>query len=367
MFNKLTGATRWDVNQHLKLLNRHDEKAAKRLVENERLVSLREMLHLGREEHLSQLLRKVRQLEDNQLDAVFGQQLPFKHAGRYHIVHRGYAADGDGYGRRREDCFIGQGMHSRTFCCRDSSGEFSNIVIKVSRNTEASVFAQRGEAGTLKSLEKMDDDIRRKYFIMILDSFDFGVKENRYAMVFEQYGPSLGYVLSMYSRPPKVDPLFGKKGLNEIDAEFLGSVSPWVLGDKKDRVQGTGYLSEPPRLKRKGPVPRCPLPISFTVDVLRQVCEAVMFMHEKAGMVHGDINPDNIVMVQCHDKKLIKVLSYNICKYIYPLPFILHFLFFCFVLMPINRTYWVKKRSHLTCLRPPKSKSWTSTHHVSFR
>jgi serine/threonine protein kinase len=111
----------------------------------------------------------------------------------------------------------------------------------------------------------------------------------------------------MYCRPPKEDPLFGARGLNEVDSEYLASVAPWVVSkDNEDKPQSTGYLAEPPRLRRKGPVPRKPLPIGFMVDVLRQVCEAVAFMHEKAGMVHGDINPDNIIMVQCHDESSLK-------------------------------------------------------------
>lgn len=309
MFNQLTGATKWDLGQHHKLIELHEKKAQRRIVENERLVALREMKHLAREEHLSLLLRQLRHMEDGQLEAVFRQRLPFKYAGRYEVAHRGYSTEGDGYGRREQDCFMGQGKHSRTFFCTDTLGTFAKgVVVKVSRNTDVSMAAQRGEAGTLKSLERIDDDVRRKYFVDILDSFDFGVNENRYAMVFEQHGPSLGYVLSMCCRAPKVDPLFGKRGLNEVDAQFLSTAAPWVLGDATDRVQGTGYLSEPPRLKRKGPVPRSPLPISFIVDVLRQVCEALVFLHEKAGMVHGDINPDNIVMVQCHDKAALKVL-----------------------------------------------------------
>jgi len=307
MFNKLTGATKWDTKQLDKLMTKQEIKAQQRLIENERIVAVRELQHMGREEYASQILRQLSVLEDKQLNAVFGQRLPFKHAGRYEVVHRGYSAPGDGYGRRKQDCFLGQGQHSRTFCCRDTLGEFSNIVVKVSRKTEASLFAQRGEAGTLKSLERFDDDIRRKYFLTMVDSFDFGASENRFAMVFEQLGPSLGYLLSMYSRPPSEDPLFGKSGLNEMDAEYLSSVAPWVSEDREqDKKLGTGYLSEPPRLKRRGPVPRCPLPIGFTVDVIRQVCEAVTFLHEQAGMVHGDITPDNIVLVQTHDKSVIK-------------------------------------------------------------
>jgi serine/threonine protein kinase len=305
MFNKLTGATKWNSTQMDKLMTKQEIKAQKRLVENERRIAVRELQHMGREEYAGQILRQLSVLEENQLLAVFGQRLPFKHAGRYEVVHRGYCTEGDGYGRRPQDCFLGQGLHSRTFVCSDSLGHFSNIVVKVSRKTEPSLFAQRGEAGTLKSLEKLDDEVRKKYFVMMIDSFDFGANENRFAMVFEQEGPSLGYLLSMYSREPKVDPLFGKAGLNELDAEFMASVAPWVLdsdkaeSDKKQKP--TGYLSDPPRMKRKGPVPRPPLPIGFIVEVLQQVCEAVIFLHEKAGMVHGDITPDNIVMVQKHE------------------------------------------------------------------
>ena len=316
LFNAITGAVTWDLSHHEHLRAAGNRKAKARRDESDWRNSVKEARLMGREDEAGGQLRKKSALGDGQWPGTFGGRLPFKHAGRYEIVHRGYRAAGDGYGHTKGDCFCGQGDHSRTFVVYDMTGPLRHAVAKVSRRGAAHVEALRFEAGILASIAAhapgaaaaaavpgfAGDARAEAFFVKVLDSFDFGAGALRHALVFEEHGPSLGYVLSQLAREPAVDPLYGRHGLDGPDAELLASTltaaeaEVVALRGGKGKAQPTGYLARAPTRTRVGPIPRPPLPVAFTVDVTRQLLDACDFLHG-LGLVHGDITPDNVVFV----------------------------------------------------------------------
>ena len=280
-------------------------------------------------------------------------------------MHRGYRSPhGDGYGRRAEDCYVGQGSHSRSFICFDTQGALRHVCVKISRARPDSVTAMRTEAGALQSLLQLKSDARQsKYFVRLLDSFEVGSTgrgnsnaaaavsgdpfrrpmnspldwgNKRFGLVYEEHGPSLGYVLSCLGREPLVDETY------DFDQEYdddddegedeerggggggeTGGVSDEERKDgdkdaavarrleegrgsrrnKKNKRGGaselsTGYTKQKEPRRRRGPVPRLPLPLDYTIEITRQLCDACDFLHRRAGMIHGDVTPDNICFLE---------------------------------------------------------------------
>lgn len=314
---------------------------------------------MAHEDDFAHLLRQHGVLAHKQWVGVFGSRLPFKHAGRYEIAHRGYryapsssssiskrnhdgsGGAGDGYGTVASDSWLGQGLHSRTFTCLDTTGPLGFVVVKVSRGTAEGVAALRKEAGVLASLgsassssssgamsgQGNEDPRKALYFTDLLDSFDFGPTANRFAIVFREHGPSLAYILSVVARHHEIDlpdpvyshlhkqELFGGKrgkgatsgGLSESNARLVegsdeaqqaAQLAEKAIQRAENSLQATsltGYLHKKPLQKRTGPIPVPPLPLEFTVEVMRQLCDACSFLSDTMGMIHGDVTPDNII------------------------------------------------------------------------
>jgi len=303
-FNTKTGAFKWE-EKHLGHLNHRKEKAAKRRqTQGERIAYVRELRDMEVEDKASELLRRFTRKALWQWESTFGGKLPFKHAGRYEIGHRGYRPNegaAEGYGRTTKDCYMSTGQNSRTFACRDRLGTLGAVVVKVSRQGPDFVAALRAEAGVLATLQRTGDERTSTYFVNLVDSFDFGPKANRFALVFPQLGPSLGYVLTQWVRAPDEDPVFGDDGLDDDEASLLAEAL--AKDDEEEvvkRARGagkpnlTGYLHRKLPRTRVGPVPRPPLPLDITLEVTKQLLDACAFLHAQ-GMVHGDINPDNIL------------------------------------------------------------------------
>jgi serine/threonine-protein kinase len=64
--------------------------------------------------------------------------------------------------------------------------------------------------------------------------------------------------------------------------------------------------------------PRLPLPSPLIFDVMTQVLQALTYAHE-LGVVHRDLKPDNVVLVQgSRGQPLVKLLDYGLAKFLSP-------------------------------------------------
>ena len=56
-----------------------------------------------------------------------------------------------------------------------------------------------------------------------------------------------------------------------------------------------------------------PMPLSVTVEILLQLSDAVEAAHEK-GVIHRDLKPDNLFVVETRDRPFVKVLDFGLSK-----------------------------------------------------
>ena len=102
------------------------------------------------------------------------------------------------------------------------------------------------------------------------------------------------------------------RGLAQFDSPHVVRVFDYGVTDEgepyivMERLVGRDLKSY---IQQMGPLPR-----DLTLTVMRQLCRALRYAHER-GVLHRDIKPANVFLVEADGEPFVKVLDFGIAKY----------------------------------------------------